>query len=724
MIESTLTLEDIYLAHEGKTSDKWSLYVTEYDKNFKNFRDLPINLLEIGIQNGGSLEIWSKYFPNASNIIGVDINPACASLIFEESKISVIAKDANQDETEKEIFSITPTLDFVIDDGSHISNDIIESFIRYFPHITDGGIYIAEDLHCSYWEDFEGGLNYPYSSMSFFQNLSDIINHEHWGISKTREDFIKKISAKFENKVDEDNLARIHSIEFVNSMCIIKKEKSEHNLLGKRRVVGTFAKIDCAPLGLNNSLNIPPNQDNNKLTKEPNQTAQKNTSIENVKSTDSGIEDDARGGGANAKRSLEEKFIEFQISQINGLKEIYSINQSTAEKTHFKNEALRNSLKEKEIFINQNTFECELKEKQLQLQLTLAHQKNDDLLERLANREKWFSETTIFFQKSLKEQAVEISEIHTKERQNSLTELQKIYEKNYSLLVQVESKKTFDAEVFISHEAQQQILQSKIELQENNIAEEKNKFEKLTREKEILADKLAANEGKFLQATAAVQTKYDLELLEHRSQLAQVQKNIDSLLLQLQEKEKSLSLQQAHDINQKQLYLDLIDEKSKYEQKQLDLLTKANKSNESLLTQLTEREKYFSNHLLELQKINTQDRVNQSLEFSKQKQKYQDQLTKLTVQNELTLKKLSDCQSKHTNEINDLLTYQKNENAHNLDRIKSVEELTNTSISELKATLEEKISELNASKEIIISMQSALAPTKPSYFQRLKSIVK
>jgi hypothetical protein len=43
------------------------------------------------------------------------------------------------------------------------------------------GIYIVEDLCCSYWQDFEGGLNDEASSMAFFKSLVDVINHEHWG---------------------------------------------------------------------------------------------------------------------------------------------------------------------------------------------------------------------------------------------------------------------------------------------------------------------------------------------------------------------------------------------------------------------------------------------------------------------------------------------------------------------------------------------------------------
>ena len=61
------TLKQIYVEHTGKVSDKWSIYLSEYDRILSEYRHKPLCMLEIGIQNGGSLEIWSKYFTNVSD---------------------------------------------------------------------------------------------------------------------------------------------------------------------------------------------------------------------------------------------------------------------------------------------------------------------------------------------------------------------------------------------------------------------------------------------------------------------------------------------------------------------------------------------------------------------------------------------------------------------------------------------------------------------------------
>ena len=233
------TLEQLYAAHEGKVSDKWSIYFNEYERIFDNYRDSPIRLLEIGIQNGGSLEIWSKYFPHAQKLVGCDINPDCALLSYEDPRIAVVVGDANSDAAQVKILGYAQAYDVIIDDGSHRSSDVVKSFSRYFPYLADGGVFVAEDLHCSYWQEFEGGLFDPFSSMTFFKRLADVMNQEHWGIEKNRTDILSGFFSKYGFQIDEEALQHVHSVEFLNSMCVIRKAKPERNRLGTRIIAGS-----------------------------------------------------------------------------------------------------------------------------------------------------------------------------------------------------------------------------------------------------------------------------------------------------------------------------------------------------------------------------------------------------------------------------------------------------------------------------------------------------
>jgi O-antigen biosynthesis protein len=226
---------------------------------FASVRHKPITLLEIGVQNGGSLEIWDKYFSRANTIVGCDIDPACQMLRFTSANIHIVTGDASSRECARQIALIAPDFDIIIDDGSHNANDVIASFARYFRRLKRGGVYVIEDLHCSYWTEYQGGLANPYSAASFAKILTDIINHEHWGVAKKRCELLTKYALQYDIEFDEDALAAVHSITFLNSLCIIRKAATE-STLGPRSVNGRHADVTDIPLQLAGQTLLSPDQ--------------------------------------------------------------------------------------------------------------------------------------------------------------------------------------------------------------------------------------------------------------------------------------------------------------------------------------------------------------------------------------------------------------------------------------------------------------------------------
>lgn len=259
------TLADLYRQHQGKVSDKWSLYLQEYDDLFTEYRTRPVNFLEIGIQNGGSLEIWSQYFLNARRLVGCDINPMCDKLSYEDSRVKVVVGDINTDRCEQLILELATAFDLIVDDGSHRSSDIIRAFARYFPHLRDGGKFIVEDMHCSYWREFEGGLFDPDSSMAFFKLLADIINRQHWGVGKTVNDLLAKIEKRYDVRFEEKILSHIKSVTFLNSMCVIAKDMPEKSILGERVIAGNEGIVFPPCDFISGGLNWSPEQSTNVL---------------------------------------------------------------------------------------------------------------------------------------------------------------------------------------------------------------------------------------------------------------------------------------------------------------------------------------------------------------------------------------------------------------------------------------------------------------------------
>ena len=244
------SLRTLFSSHKGNVSDKWSIYLDEYSRLFAPYRNMPVQLLEIGIQNGGSLEIWAEYFRNAKKLVGCDVDPACAQIRFATTKIEVVVGDANAPETVSKIRSIANQYHLVIDDGSHKSDDIIKSFSNYFDMVREGGLYVAEDLHCSYWSEYGGGLYDPVSSVMFFKALADIVNQEHWGIERPRNSVLEGFHSCYGVHFNEEVLSQVHSVEFVNSICVVRKAPAVQNGLGDRCITGLTASVVPAVLGL------------------------------------------------------------------------------------------------------------------------------------------------------------------------------------------------------------------------------------------------------------------------------------------------------------------------------------------------------------------------------------------------------------------------------------------------------------------------------------------
>lgn len=243
------TLRQLYDEHTGKVSDKWALYLDIYDRAFAPYRDRPVSLVEVGVQNGGSLEIWSRYFPAARAIVGCDVDARCAQLRFDDPRIAVVVAPANSRQAAQAILERAAPIDIFIDDGSHTSPDIVASFCNYFPHVAPGGLYVIEDLHCAYFPEYQGGIE-ARSAMGFLKLLVDGIHHDDW---KTQASFSQLIEGFLPPgaKRDATLAAGIASITFYDSVCVIARSAGgDAARLGERLVVGTEAAVRPEVLAL------------------------------------------------------------------------------------------------------------------------------------------------------------------------------------------------------------------------------------------------------------------------------------------------------------------------------------------------------------------------------------------------------------------------------------------------------------------------------------------
>jgi 23S rRNA U2552 (ribose-2'-O)-methylase RlmE/FtsJ len=248
------TVRELFEQHDGYISDKWSSYLDVYDEVFKPYRFLPVRILEIGVQNGGSLQIWSKYFPNATVIVGCDIDRRIENLDPGE-KIKLLVGDISSSTTVERLKLISPAFDIIIDDGSHRSEHIIAAFDRLFPLISPGGCFLAEDLCCSYWRSHKGRVLGSFSSIEYLKRLVDAINLDHWAGRWKLKLLASLLSPISYRKLKQMSLGDLHdqirSLKFYNSICVIEKAKGQTGI-GPRVSTGTVALVDDAVIRASN----------------------------------------------------------------------------------------------------------------------------------------------------------------------------------------------------------------------------------------------------------------------------------------------------------------------------------------------------------------------------------------------------------------------------------------------------------------------------------------
>lgn len=131
--------------------NKMAHYFPVYESAFGD-RNRPVRMLEIGVNLGGSLELWRKYFTHTDSVIvGIDYNEKCSQLADPAHNMHVrIGKQQDREFLQSVVDELGP-FDIVVDDGSHIPSFTLKSFQFLFVHgLKDDGVYMVEDLHACY----------------------------------------------------------------------------------------------------------------------------------------------------------------------------------------------------------------------------------------------------------------------------------------------------------------------------------------------------------------------------------------------------------------------------------------------------------------------------------------------------------------------------------------------------------------------------------------------
>jgi hypothetical protein len=186
----TNPLWDYFQNHkEGHGIWKWEHYFEIYHRHFARFVGKKVNVLEVGVYSGGSLEMWRSYFGKDSRIYGVDIEAACKA--YENDQISIFIGDQADRDFWSKFRSNVEGIDILIDDGGHLPEQQQITLEEMLPYLRPGGVYLCEDVHGAFNRfgafvtGLVNGLNKidmiedsdpPQSRISQFQSLTHSIH--------------------------------------------------------------------------------------------------------------------------------------------------------------------------------------------------------------------------------------------------------------------------------------------------------------------------------------------------------------------------------------------------------------------------------------------------------------------------------------------------------------------------------------------------------------------
>lgn len=212
----------LQIFHELDAScDKFQHYFPLYEKWFQKFVGKKPRILEVGVQFGGSAEMWLEYFGTGTSVVGVDIAPQCSP---SENFEIVVGDQGSVDfwNTFSDRFGAS-YFDIIIDDGSHENAHQITTLNETYSLLKNDGIYWCEDTHTSYYNGVRvqgGGLGSKNSFIEYTKTLIDVVNEKHTkfalGVGSTPDG----------PHVDTDLLNRfrdVQGVHFYDSVVVIEK---------------------------------------------------------------------------------------------------------------------------------------------------------------------------------------------------------------------------------------------------------------------------------------------------------------------------------------------------------------------------------------------------------------------------------------------------------------------------------------------------------------------
>ena len=188
-------------------------YVRTYEELFRHWQNVPMKMLEIGVYNCSSHNMWVDYFTKAQ-VYGIDINDAQFKQ-YERPRLHLDKVDQGEIHELNAYSMMHGPWSIIIDDGSHKASHQKLSFEVLWEYLKVGGYYVIEDTHSSYWPHL---IDCETTAMDYLLTVTDdMCSAPHYN-GYYANPAVRKHHEKL-NKWQQE----IEYIRYQMGLCVIKK---------------------------------------------------------------------------------------------------------------------------------------------------------------------------------------------------------------------------------------------------------------------------------------------------------------------------------------------------------------------------------------------------------------------------------------------------------------------------------------------------------------------
>jgi len=228
---------------ESPGIDHYMKYGPAYDENISHLREKAVSegskvqMLEIGVQSGGSTRVWKRYFRGTLQYVGLDKDPRCKMFQSPEEAISIVIGSQLDKKVLKNVCTKYGPFDLIVDDGGHTNRMMLTSLNTLWSCMKDKGVYVIEDLHTLNMGGFvRRGQKTLFQEMAMWMKLRSPL-HDYKNYTKLS----KHPTYHLQKLAFYDSMFFLHYAKNLTSLG--RFQMGEHWLHGEKNIDAPFSKL-------------------------------------------------------------------------------------------------------------------------------------------------------------------------------------------------------------------------------------------------------------------------------------------------------------------------------------------------------------------------------------------------------------------------------------------------------------------------------------------------